>query len=104
MPPGWLAATNDSGANNAVTEPKKSEPRTLQLLKNFFIRREAKCFMLAVDQLAIDFHVKNAALAFDKLGINTLGFFNCGRQTGGLWGIVSHHAECDFDTHWNPPV
>lgn len=60
--------------------------------------------MLAVDQLAINFHVKDAALAFDKLSINTICTLNCGRQTGGLGSVVSHHAERDFDIHRNPPV
>ena len=76
----------------------------LQLFQNLFIRWKSVCFMLAVDQLAIDFHVKNSALAFDKLSIDTMCTLDCGRQTGGLGRVVSHHAECDFDIHRNPPV
>lgn len=55
--------------------------------------------MLAVNQLAINFHVKDAALAFNQLAVDAIGFFNCGRQTGGLRCVVSHHAKSDFDLH-----
>lgn len=60
---------------------------------------ESQRLLFAVDQLAVDDDIKHAARAFDQLNVHAIGFFNCGRQTGGLWGVVSHSAKRDADVH-----
>lgn len=55
-----------------------------------------------MDQLTIHFHFKHAATtgnesqALDALAEGTQ---QRGRQTDGLWGVVSHHAERNRHIH-----
>jgi len=51
--------------------------------------------MLRVDQLAVDYDIKDAASAFDQLGIHPRLCFDRVRQTGGLRGVISLHAIRD---------
>lgn len=53
-----------------------------------------------VDQVTVHFHVEDPAAAFNEFGINTEFSLDRGRQTGGLWSVVSHHAEFDRDFHF----
>lgn len=55
--------------------------------------------MLAVDQLSVNFDIKNAAFTFNKPGIGAGFAFDCGRQTGGLRCVVSHDTVSDCDVH-----
>jgi hypothetical protein len=46
--------------------------KTSQFLENFLVCWESVCFVLAVDQLAVDFHIEDSALALDQFGVNAL--------------------------------
>ena len=61
---------------------------------------KTKRFILAVNQSAVDFDVKNSTIAFDQLCVNAFGLLNGGRQTGGLRCVVSHNAIGDFNLHF----
>ncbi len=56
-------------------------------------------FVFAVNQLAIGHDVKNATATFDEFDFKSVGFLNCGRQTGGLRGVVSLNAVGDGNLH-----
>lgn len=45
----------------------------LQLIQNFFVFWEAKCFVFAVNDFSVDFDVKDSAFARDQFRIDTLG-------------------------------
>jgi hypothetical protein len=49
-------------------------------------------FVFAVNQLAVQFNVKNAAFAFHKIDVELCFLLDCGRQTGGLWSVISHNT------------
>lgn len=55
--------------------------------------------MLAVNQLAINLYVKNAAPAFDQLNLHVVLTFDGGRQTGGFGRVISLYAVFDADFH-----
>lgn len=74
----------------------------LQLAQNFLVFGKSIDLMLREDQATINFHVKNAALALDQFGIDAIGVFNGGRQTGGLGRVVSHHAIGNLNVHNQP--
>ncbi len=69
------------------------------MLQDLFFGRKPVRIELAVDDLAVNFDVENAASACDQCGIDPFGFFDCGRQTGGLWRVVSLHAVGDGNLH-----
>ena len=50
---------------------------------------------LAVNQFAVDMHIEDSAFAGDEFGVDVFRIFDCGRQTGGLWLVVSLHAVFD---------
>ena len=52
-------------------------------------------FLLGEDQFTISFNVKLAASADNDPRIDTKSVFDCGRQTGGLWEVVSNLAVAD---------
>lgn len=74
----------------------------LQLAQNFLVFGKSIDLMLREDQATINFHVKNAALALDQFGIDAIGVFNGGRQTGGLGRVVSHYAIGNLNVHNQP--
>ena len=55
--------------------------------------------LLAVDAAAIDHDVEDAASASDQRRVDAELLFDRGRQTGGLWFVVSLHAVGDADLH-----
>lgn len=58
--------------------------------------------MLAIDFLAVDDHVKDALVADDRVYgylVFTEFLAELGRQTGGLWGVVSNSTVGDLDFH-----
>jgi len=59
--------------------------------------------MLAIDELSVDFDIKNAATAFDELGVDTGRFLDCIRQTGGLRRVVSLNTVSNGYLHQSPP-
>ena len=61
--------------------------------------RKAMRLVLREDLLSVDLDVEDAALAGDDLGLQPELALNRGRQTGGLWPIVSTNAIGDGDVH-----
>lgn len=58
--------------------------------------------LLGMDELAIDLDIKDPAAAGDEaqiLDTRAEGVEQSGRQTDGLGGVISHHAEGDFHVH-----
>lgn len=55
--------------------------------------------MLAVNQLAINLYVKNAAPALDQLNLDVVPAFDGSRQTGGFGRVISLYAVFDADFH-----
>jgi hypothetical protein len=55
--------------------------------------------VLAVDLLAVDGDVEDPAAPFDQLGFDVVLLLDSGRQTGGLWQVVSGAAVLDRDLH-----
>jgi len=55
---------------------------------------------LGIDELVVDFDVKDSAAAFDERGVDVDCFLDCCRQTGGLWEVVSSAAVFDRYVHW----
>ena len=66
--------------------------------------RKSAGFLLAVDQLAVDFDVEDAPAALDELGVDAEFGLNGVRQTGGLGSVVSFHAVLDGNVHVYPLV
>ncbi len=64
----------------------------LNLLDQRSVFWEFAGLMLAVNQIAVDLHVEDAALTGDHLAINTEVLLNLCRQTGGFGFVVSLHA------------
>lgn len=71
----------------------------LQLLEDFFVFGKTQSLVLAVNHFAIDLDVKNAPLAGNQFDVDAFGRLDGGRQTGGLWCVVSHRAISNFDLH-----
>jgi len=71
-----------------------------QRLENLAMLGKAPGSVLAVDQVAVDLHVEDAAPAFDELGLNVELVFDRFRQTGGLGQVVSISAVSDGDVHF----
>lgn len=74
-----------------------------KLFKNFFVCWKAGRGVLAEDQLAIDFDVKDASATLDQRGVDSRFRFDSVRQTGGLRGVVSLHAIGDANVHDRSP-
>ena len=66
--------------------------------------RKSSGFLLAVDQLAIDFDVEDSPAAFDELGVDVELGLNRVRQTGGLRRVVSFYAVFDGNAHVGPLI
>ena len=60
---------------------------------------EAARLVLRVDELSVDDDVEDATVALDQLRIDIHRLLDLGRQTGGLWKVVSAHAVLDRDLH-----
>ncbi len=66
--------------------------------------RESAGFLLAVDQLTVDFDVEDAPAALDELGVDVEFGLNRIRQTGGLRCIVSLYAIFNGNVHVGPLI
>lgn len=67
---------------------------------------EPSDFLFGMDELPIDFDIKDAAAAGDEgqvLDALTKVVQQSGRQTGGLRQVISHHAEGDLHVHARLP-
>ena len=60
---------------------------------------EAAGLVLGVDPVAVNLHVEYPAVALDQRRVDAVLCLDCGRQTGGLWQIVSAYAVFDCDLH-----
>jgi hypothetical protein len=49
--------------------------------------------------VVVDSYVEDAAAALDQLALDTVLGLDCGRQTGGLWQVVSLAAVLNADFH-----
>ena len=67
--------------------------------EDFLVRREATGLALAVDAVTVDLDIEDAASARDQRGVVSEFLLDRGRQTGGLWFVVSLHTEGDLDLH-----
>ncbi len=56
-------------------------------------------FVLTEDQFAIDFHIEDAAGAFDEFRFDIDGVPDRGCQTDSFRCVVSHHAIGDSNLH-----
>ncbi len=66
--------------------------------------RKSAGFLLAVDQLAIDFDVEDSPTAFDEFGGDVEFGLNGIRQTGGLGRVVSLYAIFNGNVHVGPLI
>ena len=63
------------------------------------MRRKPAGLALAVDAVTIDLDIEDAASARNQRHVEAEFLLDRGRQTGGLWFVVSLHAEGDPDLH-----
>jgi hypothetical protein len=61
-------------------------------LKNFVVSGEATDLVLREDELSIHDNIKDAVGALDQLWLDAELIGDSGRQTGGLWKVVSGYA------------
>ena len=66
--------------------------------------REPSQLLLGEDQRPIDDDLEGAVTAFDQLDTVAEFILDAGRQTGGLWPVVSFHAISDRDLHGSMKV
>jgi len=57
--------------------------------------RKLAGFMLAVDQVSIDFDIENPPAAFDQFDFNSVLVLDCVCQTGSFGLVVSLHTVGD---------
>ena len=70
---------------------------------NLGVLRKAGQFFFAEDQVAVDDNLEDSATTLDEADFHTIFFIQVGRQTGGLWKVVSLNAVLDADIHrWLP--
>jgi len=63
---------------------------------------ELSDLLFGMDEFAIDFDIEDPATTGDEsqvLDARTEGVEQSGRQTDGLGGVISHHAEGDLHVH-----
>jgi len=70
-----------------------------QLAEHFLVLGEATRIELAVDQAAVYFHVEDPVAARDEFRLDSRGFLDCLRQTGGGGSVVSDLAVGDANPH-----
>ncbi len=75
-----------------------------EAVQYFRMLRKSSGFLLAVDQLAIDFDVEDSPAAFDEFGVDVEFGPNRIRQTGGLRRVVSFYAVFDGNVHVDPLI
>lgn len=72
---------------------------SIQLDKDFFVRRKPIGFVLRVDQIPVDDDIENSSSAFNQFRFDTLCFTNRIRQTDGIRCVVSLDAIGDGYLH-----
>lgn len=70
-----------------------------ELRQHFVVCRKATGLVLAVDQLPVGDDLEDAASTGNQCRLDTESLLNRGRQTGGLWFVVSRHAVGDANVH-----
>ncbi len=70
-----------------------------ELGEDLVVLGEAVRFVFAVDVRPVNFDVEDASSAFDQFRPGARASFDCVRQTGGLWEIVSLNAIGDRNLH-----
>ncbi len=60
--------------------------------KNLLICGKTSCFVLGKNQLSIHINIKDAITALNQSRLDAKLFRYVGRQTSGLWQIVSRRA------------
>ncbi len=73
-------------------------------VEDFRMFRESAGFLLAVDQLTVDFDVEDSPAAFDEFGLNAELRLDRVRQTGGLGRVVSLYAILNRNVHVGPLI
>ena len=63
------------------------------------MRREAAGLTLAVDAMTVELDIEDATSAGNQRRVEAEFLLDRGRQTGGLWFVVSLHAEGDAKFH-----
>jgi hypothetical protein len=70
-----------------------------QTLNNFLVFGEATGLIFRKDELPIRNNIKDAVVPLDQLRFDTEFIGDSGRQTGGLWKIVSGYAIGNRNFH-----
>ncbi len=68
-------------------------------VQHFLVLWKPAGFLLAVDQLAVDFDIEDAAAALDQLALDAEFALDRIRQTGGLGLVISLHAVFNRNVH-----
>ena len=77
-------------------------PHLFQLDDQRIFIGELPDLLLGMDELAIDFDIEDPATTGNEgqvLDARTESVEQSGRQTDGLRGVISHHAEGDLHVH-----
>ncbi len=90
----------DSTSDGALIRGSKSA----DAVQHFRMFRESAGFLLAIDQLAIDFDVEDAPAALDEFGVDVELGLDRIRQTGGLGRVVSLYAIFNGNVHVGPLI
>ncbi len=69
-------------------------------VQHFLVLWKPAGFLLAVDQLAVDLDIEDAAAALDQLAFDAELALDRIRQTGGLGLVVSFHAVLNRNVHF----
>ncbi len=56
-------------------------------------------FLFTKNEITVNAHFKHSTAALNHLSGHSILIVDLGRQTGGLWGVVSLHAIFDTDLH-----
>lgn len=70
-----------------------------ELIQDLGIFREAPLVMFRKDEFSVDFDIENPAGTRNEFGLDVMVLLDSGRQTGGLWPIVSTRAVRNSDDH-----
>ena len=91
------------GISSKGAETMSAFFRFAKLLDNLLVFRKTTLLMFRKKKIAVCNDVKNAVFAFDKFRFDAKLIEYLGRQTGGLWEIVSSYTVSNRDVHCFPP-
>ncbi len=77
--------------------------RLAKLFDNLVVFRKATHLVLREKKITFCRDIENAVISFDKLRFDSEFIGYLGRQTGGLWEIVSRYAVSNLYFHLFPP-